>query len=251
MEFPQGYVLESATSEDIPTLTDFLVKSKRHLVFNRFLYKNWPNEEQLYANCKATVSNGIYYPEMNSLKVVNTTTNKTVAYLLVARVVKPEYLTPADARNEKRRERRDAQERNKRAGVINFAVVDTMLEAIRRLGNPEGDHLGKYLEPLHVTRLRETVSNHFQTEIKHIYVEPSSRKLGIGTALLRECLDRAVWEGLRLTVNAEPNHHEWFLRRGFIDVVVSDVDLRQFAPEHSGYGQFRISKMILPRNGLQ
>ncbi|KAI6091611.1 hypothetical protein F4821DRAFT_254928 [Hypoxylon rubiginosum] len=229
MEFPQGYVLESATSEDIPTLTDFLVKSKRHLVFNRFLYKNWPNEEQLYANCKATVSNGIYYPEMNSLKVVNTTTNKTVAYLLVARVVKPEYLTPADARNEKRRERRDAQERNKRAGVINFAVVDTMLEAIRRLGNPEGDHL----------------------EIKHIYVEPSSRKLGIGTALLRECLDRAVWEGLRLTVNAEPNHHEWFLRRGFIDVVVSDVDLRQFAPEHSGYGQFRISKMILPRNGLQ
>lgn len=41
---------------------------KRHLAINRFLYKNWPDEEQQYANCKATISNGIYCPEMNSLK---------------------------------------------------------------------------------------------------------------------------------------------------------------------------------------
>ncbi|KAI1760270.1 hypothetical protein GGR53DRAFT_470488 [Hypoxylon sp. FL1150] len=227
MELIGGYTIQPATEADIPTLTDFLVKSKRHLAINRFLFIHWPAEEDQHANYGTAVRGGITDPDISSLKVVHTNTNRTVAYLVVARSGRPE--TPRQVGNEEsQRQRKEAENRRDLTGVINPAVVEAVNDAFKQLGIPEGEYL----------------------EIKYIYVEPSSRRLGIGTQLVRQCLDRANWERLPLTINAEPNHHDWFLRRGFVDVCAVDIDLRAFAPRDSGYGPFRISRMALRRNGL-
>lgn len=57
------------------------------------------------------------------------------------------------------------------------------------------------------------------------------------------CLEKSKAAGIPLTLVAESESHDFFLKKGFEDVKSVDIDLRQWAPPHSGYGIFRISRM--------
>jgi hypothetical protein len=60
------------------------------------------------------------------------------------------------------------------------------------------------------------------------------------------CLEKSKAAGIPLTLVAEPESHEFFIKKGFEDAKSVDIDLRKWAPPHSGYGLFRISRMGIP-----
>ncbi|KAI1777446.1 hypothetical protein F4818DRAFT_439801 [Hypoxylon cercidicola] len=215
MEIIRDYNIEPATEADIPTLTEFLVASKRHLAINRFLFTDWPAEGVQRANYGAAVRGGMNKPDLSSLKAVHNESRRTVAYLVVARSAG----AGAGSAGRGESQAQPPKRKGRAPEGIDPAVLERVEDAIAELGKPDGDYL------------------------VYMYVEPPSRGMGIGELLLRECVDRAQWEGLPLSINCEPNHHDWFRRRGFRDVRVADIDLRAFAAENSGYGVFRISRM--------
>ncbi|KAI2628658.1 hypothetical protein GGR54DRAFT_588213 [Hypoxylon sp. NC1633] len=215
-----------ATEADITTLTDFLVASKLQLAINRFLFKDWPATDAQRANYKTHVESGIKNPRTTSLKVVHDGSGKIVAYLYLTKCSKS---TDVDARPEAgpADNQGAASPRPSRSSVPDAlvpSVVKAMTDAMKEL---EPDIVG---------------GEYF--EITHIYVDPMSRKQGIGTALTQLCHDQAQAEDLPLTICAEPNHHDFFSRRGFGDVEHVDIDLRRWAAENSGYGVFRVSRMM-------
>lgn len=50
---------------------------------------------------------------------------------------------------------------------------------------------------------------------------------------------------------SEPEAHGFYLRRGFADRKVADIDLRRWAPVYSGYGVFRLSAMVYGVGGKE
>ncbi|TRX93451.1 hypothetical protein FHL15_005726 [Xylaria flabelliformis] len=66
----------------------------------------------------------------------------------------------------------------------------------------------------------------------------------IGTWLLEMAQKHAADEKLLLRITAEPNHHDFFVNRGFRDIKHVDVDLTRWAAPLSGYGTFRLSSMV-------
>ncbi|KAI0436972.1 hypothetical protein F4803DRAFT_566414 [Xylaria telfairii] len=70
------------------------------------------------------------------------------------------------------------------------------------------------------------------------------RRQGIGTWLLQMAQDYAAEEKLPFRIIAEPNHHDFFVNRGFRDIKHVDIDLTRWAAPLSGYGMFRMSSMV-------
>ncbi|KAI1380508.1 hypothetical protein F4677DRAFT_441822 [Hypoxylon crocopeplum] len=204
---------------DEPTLTDFLLASKLQLAINRFVFKDWPAEAAQRANYGAAVHSGLQNPETTSLKVVHEESGEIVAHLFLTRRNKS-----SDAEKPSNSDKTDEKgSQSETADALVPAVVGAVTAAIKEL-EPEAIE-GDYFE------------------ITHIYVKPSSRRRGIGTQLIQLCRERAQVAGVPLTICAEPNHHDFFLKRGFREAKHVDIDLRQWAAENSGYGVFRISRM--------
>ncbi|KAI1079345.1 hypothetical protein F5B20DRAFT_544572 [Whalleya microplaca] len=216
-----GHSILPVVEADLPTLTEFLQASKLQLAINRFLFKDWPAVSAQRANSRAAVESGLRDPQTNSLKVVNDSSGIIVAHLFLTRHSSSNSETRSTSSSGKAAEKESQSQVQVPQSMVP-AVLETVRDAMREL-KPEFD--GDYIE------------------LTHIYVEPSSRNQGIGTQLVQVCRDRARADGLPLTICAEPNHHDFFLKRGFRDTKHVDIDLRHWAPEHNGYGIFRVSRM--------
>ncbi|KAA8644997.1 GNAT family N-acetyltransferase [Aspergillus tanneri] len=81
-------------------------------------------------------------------------------------------------------------------------------------------------------------------ELVYMCVKQSSRRRGIGSALVQRCFERAKSEGLPVAVCAEPAAYEFYVNSGFKETKYADTDLARFAPAYSGYGMFRLTGMI-------
>jgi hypothetical protein len=55
---------------------------------------------------------------------------------------------------------------------------------------------------------------------------------------------KAKQKGLPLFVVSEPQARTFFVKLGFQDTHHVDMDLEKYAPEHCGFGNFRLSAMI-------
>ncbi|KAI1416419.1 hypothetical protein F5Y13DRAFT_186038 [Hypoxylon sp. FL1857] len=205
-----NYGVLPAVEADIPILTDFLQASKLQLAINRFLFRDWPAEAAQRANYGAAIESGLKNPQTTSLKVVHDDSGKIVAHLYLTR-------RSASSGGERRHGAEKASDKGDQS-----RVPDTLVPAVYEA-------------------VMEAMSGYSQ--IYKATTSPASRGKGIGTYPVQYCRDRAQLEGLPLTISAEPNHHDFFLRRGFRDAKHVDIDLRQWAADNSGYGVFRISRM--------
>ncbi|KAI0479873.1 hypothetical protein F4859DRAFT_451946 [Xylaria cf. heliscus] len=204
MSVPNHHVVPM-TVDDISIISSFLQDSKLQLAINRFLIKNWPNPPVQNALYTNAVKGGISNPQTTSLKVVNDISKQPVGYIFYTKQKVP------SGKKE-----------------VPDGVVPEVFWA--------------------VTNAAQELQSDFRTEefiaLTHIYVEPSSRRRGIGSWLLQMAQGHAAEEELPLRIIAEPNHHDFFVRRGFRDIKHTDVDLTKWAAPLSGYGAFRISSMV-------
>ncbi|KAI0856461.1 hypothetical protein F4860DRAFT_506674 [Xylaria cubensis] len=193
------------TVDDIPIISSFLQDSKLQLAINRFVIKDWPNPPAQSALYTKAVEGALSNPQATSLKVVDDVSKQPVAYLFYTKQKVP------------------SADREVPAGVV-----------------PEVFWA--------VTRATQELHSDFQNEefiaLTHVYVKPSSRRRGIGTWLLQMAQKHAADEKLPLRITAEPNHHDFFVNRGFRDIKHVDVDLTEWAAPLSGYGTFRLWSMV-------
>ncbi|KAI0965947.1 hypothetical protein F4678DRAFT_451277 [Xylaria arbuscula] len=207
------------TKDDIPTVSGFLQDSKLHLAINRFLIKDWPNFSFQNVNYARAIEGSLSNPQSTSLKVVNDTSGKIVAYICYTKrpsgPVKHEKLDPEGDES-----------------LANEEVPDGFVpDVYRAVMNAD-----KELEP--------NLNTDEYISLTYLYVEPSSRRQGIGSWLFQIAQEAALAQNLPLTLFSEPNHHDFFVNRGFGDVKKVDIDLREWAAALSGYGVFRVTRMV-------
>ncbi|KAI0424387.1 hypothetical protein F5Y09DRAFT_324553 [Xylaria sp. FL1042] len=214
-----NYSVVPATEDDIPILGDFLQDSKLQLAINRFLILDWPNFPFQKAHYTNAIKGGLSNPRTTSLKVIDNTSGKLVAQLVYTKKVSP----PGEGESSTTEGNGGEANNEVPVGIVPdvyWAVMDAVKE----------------LEP--------NLETDEYIELTHMYVEPSSRRRGIGSRLLQIVEEAAAAENLPLTLFAEPNHHDFFVGHGFRDVKDVDIDLRKWAAPLSGYGVFRVSRMI-------
>ncbi|KAK5636277.1 hypothetical protein RRF57_011989 [Xylaria bambusicola] len=214
------YSVVPITKDDIPVISAFLQASKLQLAINRFLIKDWPNDQFQKAHYTSVIEGGVSNPQTTSLKVINDTTGQAVAHLFYT-----EKLFTRAGEGEIAGRGKEEQAKQKIPAEFNPAVYQAVMEAVKKLEPTVG--AGKYIE------------------LTHLYVEPSSRGQGIGSWLLQIVQEAAGSAKLPLIICSEPNHHDFFVSRGFKDMEHVDIDLTEWAAPWSGYGVFRITRMGL------
>ncbi|KAI1326066.1 hypothetical protein F5Y16DRAFT_422315 [Xylariaceae sp. FL0255] len=235
-----NYSIGPVTEADHPTLITYLQASKLQLAINRFIFEDWPNESgqrENYTGMLALVLplhfffavwtfadegirpfTGPLNPDETSLKIVNDETGEIVGHIVYTKT-KTTRLTAAE-KTEKAREAAAAVPKH-----VVPAVYSVMIHAVMDLA-PEFE-ADEYID------------------LTHFYVEPKSRGKGIGEWLVKTAHDAAKDAGIPFTVCAEPNDHEFLVSCGFRDVKTADIDLVPFAAPMSGYGVFRLFRMIM------
>ncbi|KAI0515064.1 hypothetical protein F5B22DRAFT_608164 [Xylaria bambusicola] len=215
-----NYSVVPITKEDIPLISAFLQASKLQLAINRFLVKDWPNDQFQKVHYTRAIEGGVSNPQTTSLKVINNTTGQAVAHLFYTeKPSTPAGDVEATTGGEKNQVKKEIP------AAFNPAVYQAVMEAVEKL-EPRLE-TDKYME------------------LTHLYVEPSSRGQGIGSWLLQIAQEAAEAAKLPIVLCSEPNHHDFFVNRGFKDVKHADIDLAQWAASWSGYGVFRITRMKL------
>ena len=84
-------------------------------------------------------------------------------------------------------------------------------------------------------------------ELMYICVDPFYRRHGIGSSLVNHCFRESESMQLPMAVCSEPAAHDFFLTLGFCHTTHVDIDLRKWAPSHSGFGLFRLTGMVTRR----
>ncbi|KAI1357313.1 hypothetical protein F5Y08DRAFT_324570 [Xylaria arbuscula] len=205
--------------DDIPAIGAFLQASKLQLTINRLLVKDWPNPTLQKAHYTRAIDNAVSNPNVTSLKVINNVTGDAVAQLF--------YQKKSCAQERKDELPEDSEEKQAKLEVpesFTPAVYYAVMEAVDKL------------EPV--------LDTNEYIELTHMYVEPSSRRQGIGSWLLQIVQEAAVAAKLPLSLCSEPNYHSFFAKRGLKDQKHIDIDLAQWAAPYSGYGPFRLCRMV-------
>jgi GNAT superfamily N-acetyltransferase len=82
------------------------------------------------------------------------------------------------------------------------------------------------------------------TDVSSFAVHPDHQGKGIGTELLRHCMQIADEHRLPSWLQALPGSHSLYLRAGFVDVVHRDVDLNEWDGfKYRGHGLYRTYMM--------
>ncbi|KAI0528443.1 hypothetical protein GGR58DRAFT_509334 [Xylaria digitata] len=206
------------TKDDIPTIGGFLQASKLQLSINRFLISDWPNFPLQKAHYTSAISSSLMNPQMTCLKVVNDTSQQPVAHLFYTKKV-----SRFMGRDQQHTEENGGRGSHKVPVGFVPDVYRTVMDFAREL-QPDFD-------------TEEFI------ELTHLYVEPSSRRQGIGSWLLRIAQEAATDANLPFSLCSEPSYHDFFVSRGLRDVKTVDVELGKWAASLSGYGIFRMSQM--------
>ncbi|KAI0166585.1 hypothetical protein GGR57DRAFT_496847 [Xylariaceae sp. FL1272] len=251
-----NYTVVPVTEDDIPVIGTFLQHSKLQLAINRFVIQNWPNEqfqkthykvsiEFLQTACRnplhsirsrrvnlkrsqrlyttelyclqlyqqKAVKGGLADPQSTTLKVINIVSGLPVAHLVYTRAK---------------------------------TLTDSGDNAEGPIETPPGIVPEVYAAVVNaIGELKPSLDSEEYIDLTHIYVEPSSRGKGIGSELVKIAYDVAKEAGLPFSICAEPNFHSFFVNRGFRDVKHVDIDLTRWAAPTSGYGAFRLSRMVI------
>lgn len=80
--------------------------------------------------------------------------------------------------------------------------------------------------------------------VKSLSILPQYQGKGIGSYILRHCMERADKAGLATHLTAFPSAHSLYLRFGFEEVERIDLDLNAAGPPNRGFGIYRMSSML-------
>ncbi|KAL3427841.1 GNAT family [Phlyctema vagabunda] len=214
MTAPAKHSIVPVTSDDLATLAEYLHASKLALTVNRLLFLDWPNDAVQKPAYRNAIDMGFKDPAVENLKVIDAASGEILAFLGLSR-------KPA------------LKEGEKEVGIPDDDA-DT----------PEG------FNPIvlkavwkAVVEIRSEWNGFEHFEITYVYVRPSSRRLGIGSELVKLCFERAKAEGLPLILSSEPAAYDFFASLGFKDTRHVDWDLSKWAPPHTGFGSFRMAGM--------
>ncbi|KAB8356537.1 hypothetical protein FH972_024121 [Carpinus fangiana] len=236
MSIPNHSILPS-TEADVATLASFVQESKLQLAINRFLIIDWPNEPVQQALYTSAVESALKDPQVDTMKVVDDRSGDIVASMVLSR----------RSGDQAKVSTADAEGSPAVPHGVNPDVFSVVMDSVKEINEGlEGiEHLGM---TCNFTRpAASDQGTNQRLELTHICVAPSSRRQGIGSQLMRLAVDKATAARLPLITCSEPPAHEFFLKQGLIDTKWVDIDLRKWAPDHAGYGVFRISGMSLPR----
>ncbi|OGM42254.1 hypothetical protein ABOM_009044 [Aspergillus bombycis] len=214
-----GYTIRPVELSDIPALGDLLYTSKLALTINRLLFKSWPNEAAQRQNYLNAVE-GIEVDSPESRTVVDNVSGEVIGHL---------------ALNRRRPVEDSKQPRGgiKRQDLPDFftpEVVTAVLEAVAKINQESLQKMANMLLSL--------------SEITYIVVKSEYRHRGVGKDLMDYVFDKARSADVAVAVSAEPQIYEFFKKCGFHDTKHVDFDLAQWAPPHSGFGNFRLAGLI-------
>lgn len=75
-----------------------------------------------------------------------------------------------------------------------------------------------------------------KVELNSCATLPSHQGKGIGSMLIRYCIDKADEAGLPTHLNSFPKARNLYARFGFVEKVTFDLDLNEFGIRNRGYG---------------
>ncbi|KAJ5353378.1 hypothetical protein N7452_002352 [Penicillium brevicompactum] len=205
------------TSSDLPFLAEFIHSAKLLLSINRLLYQPWPNEPLQRKQYTGAVEGAFADPSMECFKATHAESNEIIGYIVFAK--------------------KQASEGDKIAPQSQ--IPDAGHTA------PEGMTPGILTEISGANmEINKAVEHIDRFELVYMCVEPRYQRQGLGSRLLHLGFNRAKAEGLPVTVGAEAPAHGFFDKLGFRETTHVDIDLREYAPPHSGFGIFRLTGMV-------
>jgi ribosomal protein S18 acetylase RimI-like enzyme len=221
---------------DLPILSDFLHTSKISLTINRLLVKDWPNEEVQRKHYADVITGSLQDASNELLKSVDTSTGQIAGFVVLTR----KHPVPSTASSEKGG---GNVERTNVPNWMNPVLFEAVMSGSDYVTQPTDDmeRFGNHAS-----------SGHFyyfgfadiRPDLTYIFVAPSRRRQGIGSSMVKHCMDRARDANIPLTTVSEPGAYEFHRRAGFMDTRHVDFDLSQWAPPYSGFGVFRLAGLI-------
>ncbi|KAL4884886.1 acyl-CoA N-acyltransferase [Aspergillus karnatakaensis] len=209
------YTIRPFQPSDLAQSTEILYNAKLGLTINRLLYKNWPNAAAQRQNYRSTLEN-LDPATMESLTVVDNDTGEVVGHITVTR-------------------------KNPSALEVKKDIDTTSA----------GPQIPDYFDPEVLAAVQATAAkldkqfhdlDHL--ELTYIIVKSEHRGREIGARLMEHVFNKSRSLGVPIALVSEPQVLDFFLRQGFRERKYVDIDLAQWAPANSGFGDFRLTGMI-------
>ncbi|KAF4626815.1 hypothetical protein G7Y89_g11342 [Cudoniella acicularis] len=212
---------------DLPKHASLLLSSKLALSINRLLFKNWPNEPFQLANYTKAAESGFNDKDSETWKVIDDGTEEIVGHFVLSRKRGEDVGVGEGKEGE---EEKGEGEKGKKDIKVPEGFNEEVFKAVVKLAPKMDTLIGV---------------DHFV--ITHVYIQPLYRRRGIGSQLIHMAIEKSEKEGIPLSVGVEPEAHEFFLKMGFKDRTLGDMDLSAWAPAFSGYGVFRLWGMVFEK----
>lgn len=206
----------------------------------QFAFKDWPDETNMTEFFKARLAERFEHSGTQVFKAVDTATNTILGFVC---------LTLEKGNEAGNGSQRPATEMTPTAKVMQqlppymdheFVLkTGTEIEAMKsRMG--DGEHYCELLYDFPSHGFSDTLA-----DVSAFAVEPRSQGKGIGSQLLKHCLDIADQASLQTWLISFPGSHSLYLRFGFRDMDHRDTDLGAWdRGKLRGYGLYRQYAMV-------
>jgi ribosomal protein S18 acetylase RimI-like enzyme len=220
------------TDADLGIIGDLVHSCKLELTINRLLFYNWPNDDAQKPQYAAAVQRGFNNPSAECYKAVDDESGEILGYVIFTRN------RPTGTEQSKE------EEQDVPRGV-KPEVLSAVNNAAAEIWNdtPNTDHFSMK-ERSWAPIVGSGGFANWAIELVYLCVRVSNRRRGIASQLVRQCSDKAKAEGVPIVVMAEPAAYEFYSQLGFRETKHVDIDLRQWAPPNTGFGNFRLYGMI-------
>ena len=234
-----GYSIHPVETSDVPVLVNLLYLLRTSLIFNRVLFKDWPNEPAQKALYRSTIESTLTPDStIEGLKVVDET-GEIIGYVAISHKFPKDSTEQQHSNTEAVNE--SHEEKTDDLNGIHPDVYDAAVKACLALQQKNDAY--EHLSTCSILFGCDLGAN-AKAGINYIGVKPTSRKLGIGAKLMGECFSRARKAGLPLALDAEPEAVDFYLKLGFTETGHASIDLARWATPNSGFGSFRWTGMI-------
>lgn len=227
-------------SDDLPALVEINRLAYCRETTAQFAFKDWPDETNMSEFFKARLAERFEHPSTQVFKAVDTATNTILGFVC---------LTLEEGNEARNGSQKPAMEMTPTAKVMQQLPPYMDHEFVLKTGaeiEEMKSHMGggeHYCECLH------DFSSHgcsdTLTDVSAFAVEPRSQGKGIGSQLLKHCLDIADQASLQTRLISFPGSHSLYLRFGFRDIDYRDTDLGAWdRGKLRGYGLYRQYAMV-------
>lgn len=225
-----GLSIAQAGLEDLPALAEINRAAYYQETIAQFAFKNWPDKANMFDFFKARLAERFSHANSQIFKAIDTATGFISGFIC---------LTLEGAGKEP-------------VGVAaqepapDLTPTAKMMQQIPPYFNQEF----VVKTGAEVEQLKSLMNGEEHYYLSAFAVDPCQQGKGIGSQLMKHCLDIADQSSFRTWLIAFPGSHSLYLRFGFKDVEYRDVDLNAWDKGRlRGYGVYRQYAMV--RGGSQ